>query len=478
MPRRKKKSFPIVENIEIIDLAIEGKAVGKKKTQSDGFNDLIYFVDKAIPGDIVDVQIIKSKINYKEGYPVKFHTYSEKRIDAFCEHFGICGGCTRQELSYENQLIYKQKQVEDTLKRISNIPLPLFDPILGAPEIISFRNKLEYTFTESRWLTSEEIKSEHKFDDFKGLGFHIPGRFDKVLDIKKCWLQSDPSNSIRLFVKDYAVKNQYGFFNIYKNSGFLRTLIIRTSTTGENMLIFTFFSYDQEKIHDLLNAVLDRFPEITSLNYVINQKQNDSITDQDIINFKGKDHIIEQMGNIHFKVSPKSFYQTNSKQAYNLYTIVKEFADPKKTDIVYDLYTGTGTIAIFLANDVYKVVGIEYVEESINDAKINSDLNTIQNTKFFSGDIKDILNNEFIIENGKPDLVVFDPPRAGLHNKVIEKVMEIEPDRIVYVSCNVATQARDIGLFYEKYEVVKIQPIDMFPHTHHIENVVLMNKRN
>jgi 23S rRNA (uracil1939-C5)-methyltransferase len=474
MSRRKKKSFPIYENIEIIDLAIEGKAVGKLKSSIEDQKEFIFFVDKVVPGDIVDVQVTRSKSNYKEGYPIKFHAYSQKRVDPFCEHFGICGGCTRQQLSYEDQLLFKQKQVEETLKRISKLSLPTVDPILSAPEITNYRNKLEFTFTENRWLTPTEIKEEKEITSFKGLGFHIPGRFDKILDIHKCWLQVEPSNGIRLFIKDYAVKNNLDFSNMYKNTGFLRTLIIRTASTGEIMVILTFYIDEREEIHKLMEAISVRFPEISSLNYVINGKLNDGISDQEVINYKGKDHIVERMGNLVFKVSPKSFYQTNSNQAYNLYNTVKEFANLKESDIVYDLYTGTGTIAIFLARDVKQVIGVEYVEESITDAKINAELNEIKNSKFYSGDIKDVLDDRFIIENGKPDVVVFDPPRAGLHTKVIEKVLETAPERIVYVSCNVATQARDLALFSERYDVTRIQPVDMFPHTHHIENVVLM----
>jgi 23S rRNA (uracil1939-C5)-methyltransferase len=477
MRKRKKVSFPIYENIEIIDLAIEGKALGKLKSESPEEKDLIIFVEKVVPGDIVDVKINKSKKNYKEGYPLKFHKYSEQRVNAFCEHFGICGGCTRQQLSYETQLYYKQKQTEETLKRISKIPLPEIQKIIASPEIIYYRNKLEYTFTESRWLTQDEIDLDQEIKHFKGIGFHIPGRFDKIIDIHKCWLQPEPSNYIRLFIKEFAINNKFEFFNHYKNSGFLRTLIIRTSSTGEIMIIVSFFKNDLEKIHPLLDAVSKKFPEISSINYVVNEKQNDTVSDLEFIRYKGKDHIIEQMGEIIFKVSPKSFYQTNSKQAYNLYSIVKEFANLKKTDIVYDLYTGTGTIANFLANNVCKVIGVEYVEESIQDAIVNSEINGIKNTKFYSGDIKEVLSNSFFIENGKPDVLIFDPPRAGLHTKVIDKVLETEADRIVYVSCNIATQARDISLLFEKYDVIKIQPVDMFPHTHHIENVILLKKR-
>jgi 23S rRNA (uracil1939-C5)-methyltransferase len=430
-----------------------------------------------VPGDIVDVQVTGSKKNYKEGYPVNFHVYSDKRIEPFCEHFGLCGGCTRQLLSYHDQLFYKQKQVEETLKRISKIPLPAIGQILPAPDTIYYRNKLEYTFTESRWLTHEEIQEQREINDFKGLGFHIPGRYDKILDIRKCMLQADPSNDIRLFVKDFAIRNDYPFFNLYKVSGFLRTLIIRTAISGEIMIILSFFKEEKDKIHRILDAISERFPNITSINYAINGKSNDSIQDIEIIHYKGKDHIMEQMGDCLFQVSPKSFYQTNSKQAYNLYAIVKEYANLTKSEVVYDLYTGTGTIANFIARDAKAVIGVEYVEEAIKDANINSEINGIKNTRFYSGDIKDVLNQSFIEEQGKPDVVILDPPRAGVHEKVVERIIESMPDRIVYVSCNVATQARDLELFYKSYDVVKIQPVDMFPHTHHIENVVLMKLR-
>jgi len=478
MARRQRKSrYPKYENVEIVDLALEGKAVGKIKSDDLEKGDLIIFVSKVVPGDIVDVQINKKKKSYREGYPVKFHKYSEKRTEAICEHFGICGGCTRQNLSYDDQVFYKHKAVSETLKRIGKIELPEIKPVLKAPDTTFYRNKLEYTFTNTRWITQEEVDSEKEIERFKGIGFHIPGKYDKILDIEKCWLQAEPSNSIRLFIKDFAVENNYDFFNHYKKIGFLRTLIIRTSTTGEIMIIPTFFHNDIKKIEKLLNAVSENFPEITSVNYVVNEKLNDSITDQEVINYKGKDHITEKMDDIIFKISPKSFYQTNSKQAYNLYNKVKEFANFKGDEIVYDLYTGTGTIANFIAKHVKKVIGVEYVEESIADARINSKLNSITNTDFYSGDMKDILTNEFMLEKGQADTIILDPPRAGMHKKVIQTLLNAAPQKIVYVSCNVATQARDIELLSEKYNVTKVQPIDMFPHTHHVENIALLEKK-
>jgi len=475
MARRKRERYPLYENVEIIDLAIEGKAVGKVKNTKQG--DLTIFVSKAVPGDIVDVQINKKKKNYKEGYPVKFHKYSEKRIEPPCKHFGICGGCTRQQLSYDEQLKYKQKQVTETLTRIAKVELPEINNILAAPETTYYRNKLEYSFSNSRWLTHDEINTEHEITDYKGLGFHIPGRYDKILDIEECLLQKTPSNEIRLFIKNFAVKNKYDFFNLYKKEGFLRNLIIRTSETNEIMIILSVFENNKSKITELLDAVSEKFPEITSVNYVINNKLNDSITDLEVINYKGKDHILEQMDDIKFIVGPKSFYQTNSKQAKNLYRIVSDFADFKENEIVYDLYTGTGTIANFIAKNVNKVIGIEYVPEAVEDAKKNSDINNIQNTQFFAGDMKNILTDEFIELYGKPNIIIIDPPRAGMHKNVIKSIINSKPDKIIYVSCNVATQARDIQFLDLNYKIEKIQPVDMFPHTHHIENVILLKKR-
>lgn len=477
MARRKRDRYPLYEKVEIVDLAIEGKAVGKVKNKNPELGDLTIFVSKTVPGDIVDVQINKKKKSYKEGYPVKFHKYSEKRINPPCKHFGVCGGCTRQQLSYEEQLKYKQKQVEDILTRIAKVKLPEINSILPAPETTYYRNKLEYSFSNSRWLTHDEINTENDIKDYKALGFHIPGRFDKILDIKECLLQKSPSNEIRLFIKDFAVKNDYDFFNLYKKEGFLRNLIIRTSETNELMIILSVFENDTDKINNLLNSVSEKFPEISSVNYVINDKLNDSITDLKVINFKGKDYILEKMDDIKFIVGPKSFYQTNSKQAKNLYQIAADFADFKGNEIVYDLYTGTGTIANFIAKNVKKVIGIEYVREAIEDAKKNSEINTVKNTKFFAGDMKDILTDEFIELNGKPDIIIIDPPRAGMHKNVIKSIVNSKPDKIVYISCNVATQARDIQLLDLTYEIEKIQPVDMFPHTHHIENVILLKKR-
>ncbi len=477
MAKRNRNRYPLYEKVEITDLAIEGKAIGKVKNKNPDQGDLTIFVSKTVPGDIVDVQINKKKKNYKEGYPVKFHKYSEKRIEAPCRHFGICGGCTRQQLSYDEQLKYKQKQIEDVLKRIAKIELPEINKILPAPETQYYRNKLEFSFSNARWLTEEEVKSDKNISDFKALGFHIPGRFDKILDIEECLLQKSPSNEIRLFIKNFAVKNNYDFFNLYKKEGFLRNLIIRTSETNEIMIILSVFKNDTEKIFKILNAVSEKFPKITSINYVINNKLNDSITDLEIVNYKGKDHISEKMNNIKYIIGPKSFYQTNSKQAKNLYQTVKYFANFKGSETVYDLYTGTGTIANFIAEEVKKVIGLEYVEEAVKDAEKNSEINNITNTAFFAGDIKNLLTEDFFRQNGKPDVIITDPPRAGMHKNVINAILNASPEKIIYISCNAATQARDIQLLDNNYKVEKVQPVDMFPHTHHTENVILLKKK-
>lgn len=408
---------------------------------------------------------------------MRFEKYSETRATPFCEHFGVCGGCKWQNLPYEEQLRFKHKQVMDNLERIGKVELPEANYIMGAPETTFYRNKLEFTFSNKRWLTEDEIASNKEFDNMNSLGFHIPGMFDKVLDINKCWLQDDISNRIRNSVRDYCNKHDYSFFDIRKQEGLMRTLMIRNTSTGELMAIVVFFEDDQEKRDSLMQYIAEQFPEITSLLYVINQKGNDTITDQEIITYKGSDAIYEEMEGLRFKIGPKSFYQTNSEQAYHLYEVAREFAQLTGNELVYDLYTGTGTIANFVARDAKKVVGIEYVEEAIEDAKVNSTNNNIDNTLFFAGDMKDILNQEFINEHGRPDIIITDPPRAGMHDDVINTILFAEPKRIVYVSCNPATQARDINLLDVKYKVTKIQPVDMFPHTHHVENVVLMEKK-
>jgi len=467
---RKKKSLPVIEAVEVVDIAAEGKAIAK-------INDMVVFIPYVIPGDVIDLQLTRKKNSYAEGKPTKFVKYSPLRVDAFCEHFGVCGGCKWQILPYPEQLKYKQKQVIDNLTRIGKVDLPEISPILGSEKTDFYRNKLEFTFSNKKWLTYEQITSGESFDNMDALGFHIPGMFDKVLDINKCWLQDDISNQIRNFIREYCKSHTFTFFDLRNQNGLMRNLIIRTSTTGELMLIVVFFEDDKEKHELLLNAIAEEFPQITSLLYIINKKANDTITDQEVLTWKGNDFIYEEMEGLKFKIGPKSFYQTNSEQAYNLYKITRDFAGITGNELVYDLYTGTGTIANFVAKQARQVVGIEYVEEAIEDAKFNSQNNNISNTIFYAGDMKDILTQDFINEHGKPDVIITDPPRAGMHNDVIESILFANPERIVYVSCNPATQARDLNLLGEKYKVDKVQPVDMFPHTHHVENVVLLSRK-
>ncbi len=467
--------------VKISDVAAEGKALAR-------IDDMVVFVPFAAPGDIVDIQVNKKKHNYAEGYVVKYHTFSEERETPFCEHFSVCGGCKWQHLTYNNQLKYKHKQVIDALERIGKIQMPVsldteYDNkavtegtfnIIGSEKTRFYRNKLEFTFSDRRWLSFSEMENEEIYKDRNGLGFHIPGMFDKVLDIKYCWLQDDISNRIRLSVKDFCNHNDYPFFNLRQQEGLMRNLIIRTSSSGEIMLIVVFFANEPEKIEALLNHIEKQFPEITSLLYVINEKANDTISDQEIHIFRGNDCIYETMENLRFKVGPKSFFQTNSTQAYELYKVARSFAGLNGNELVYDLYTGTGTIAQFISGYCNKVIGIEYVPEAIEDAKINAELNNIENAMFFSGDMKDILNEQFITTHGRPDIIITDPPRAGMHSDVIDAILFASPKKIVYVSCNPATQARDILMLSEKYKVTKVQPVDLFPHTQHVENVVLM----
>lgn len=464
---RKKK--PAIENLEIVDVAAEGKAIGR-------YNDMVVFVPQVIPGDVVNVQVNKMRKNYMEAFVTELVTPSPLRVKPFCHHFGVCGGCKWQHLPYHLQLEYKHKQVVDQLTRIGHISLPEISPILGSEKVECYRNKLEYTFSSKRWITIEEVKAGTEINQPNALGFHIPGMFDKVLDIEKCHLQPEPSNAIRLAVREFTINNGYEFFDIRNQVGLMRNLIIRTSSTGEVMVIVVFYYEDAEKRTALLNHLKEQFPQITSLQYIINGKGNDSITDQEVITFAGKDHIIEEMEGLKFKVGPKSFYQTNSEQAYQLYKVTRDFAGLTGNEVVYDLYTGTGTIANFVASKSKKVVGVEYVPEAIEDAKVNSGINSITNTTFYAGDMKDVLNDKFIDENGHPDVIILDPPRAGIHEDVANTILRAMPNRIVYVSCNPATQARDIALLAHAYTVAKVQPVDMFPHTHHVENVVLMEK--
>jgi 23S rRNA (uracil1939-C5)-methyltransferase len=466
-----KKGLPLLENVEITDVAAEGRAIAR-------VNDMVVFVPLAAPGDIVDIRLTRKRNNYAEGKVVNFRQYSPVRSTPFCEHFGVCGGCKWQHLPYEEQLRYKQKQVFDNLKRIGKIDIEESLPIIGSEKTLYYRNKLEYTFSNKRWLTESEITSANEIKQLNGAGFHIPKMFDKVLDIQKCWLQDDISNRIRLFIKNFCLTHDgYPFFDLRNQEGFIRTLIIRTSTIGELMVIAVFYHEDMERREALLAQVSNEFPEITSLMYVINEKCNDTITDQNIIMYAGKDHLIERMEGLQFKIGPKSFFQTNSEQAYQLYKIVREFAGLHGDEIVYDLYTGTGTIANFVAGQAKKVIGLEYVSEAIEDAKINARLNKLNNTLFFAGDIKDLLNESFINEHGRPDVVITDPPRAGMHDNVVDAILSAAPERIVYVSCNPATQARDLNRLSTLYRIKKIQPVDMFPHTHHVENVALLCRR-
>jgi 23S rRNA (uracil1939-C5)-methyltransferase len=467
---RKKKSLLILKDVLITDIAAEGKAISK-------VDDLVVFVPFVVPGDVVDIQITRKKNNFMEGRVLQITKESADREIPFCEHFGICGGCKWQMLPYQHQLKFKQNEVVNNLQRIGKVELPAINPIVGSEKTVFYRNKLEFTFSNKRWRTYEEMQSEEGTDNQNGVGFHIPGMFDKVLDIHKCWLQDDIQNKIRNEIRDYATKNELSFFDIRKQEGFLRTMIVRTSSIGELMLIVVFFYQDNEKINDLLQHLASKFPKITSLLYVVNSKANDTITDQEIITFRGESAIFEEMEGLKFKIGAKSFYQTNSEQAYNLYKIVRDFADFSGDELLYDLYTGTGTIANFVAKNVKKVIGIEYVPEAIEDAKVNSAINNIENTLFFAGDMKNVLNDEFIQQHGKPDVIITDPPRAGMHDDVIKAILNANPDKIIYVSCNSATQARDLNLLDEKYKIEAVQQVDMFPHTHHVENVVKLIKR-
>lgn len=465
--RRRFKSY-ILEDIEIIDAGSEGKSVAKVDGQA-------LFIPYGVPGDVVDVQITNKKKGYMEGKIVAITKPSAHRIDPTCDHFGVCGGCKWQIMDYTQQLVYKQKQVHDNFKYLGKFEYPEINSILGSEKQYFYRNKLEYTFSNLRWLEDVDMAQRDAGIELevRGLGFHVPGKFDKVVDVQHCSLQADPSNQIRLAVKAFAMEHEIPFFNLRSHEGVLRNLIIRTSTTGELMVILSMTELN-EATQLLLEYLVQQFPQITSLQYVINTKMNDTISDLEIQLFHGKPYITEKMEDLEFMIGPISFYQTNSEQAYHLYQIAKEFAQIGNEDVVYDLYTGTGTIANFVARSAKKVVGIEYVDEAIKDARKNSSKNNITNTAFFAGDMKDVLSPGFIKKQGTPSIVITDPPRAGMHNNVIERLLEIEPKRIVYVSCNPATQARDITLLTSKYQVTKVQPVDMFPHTHHVENVALL----
>lgn len=465
MGRRIPQDKKFISDVEVIDIAEEGKGVAKH-------DNLVLFIERAVPGDIVDVELMRKKKNFAEGKIAEVKVASEYRIDPFCAHFGVCGGCKWQHMTYDSQLKFKEQYVGNALSRIGKVDVSSMEPILGSAQTEYYRNKLEYTFSNKRWLTSlDEVEPGDSMD---ALGFHVPGRFDKILTIDHCFLQQDPSNDIRNSIFEYAKENFMSFYDLRDHQGALRNLIIRTSSTGELMVIVVFAYPEEGQVDLLMSYIKDKFPEITSLLYIINQKRNDTIFDQDIHVYAGRDFIYEEMEGLKFKVGPKSFYQTNSNQAYELYKITREFADLKGDELVYDLYTGAGTIANFVARSAREVIGVEYVPTAIEDAKINSQTNNIHNTKFYAGDMKDVLTADFIQEHGKPDVVITDPPRAGMHPDVVQRILEMESDKVVYVSCNAATQARDLESLTTKYDLVRIKPVDMFPHTQHVENVVLL----
>ena len=467
----RKKELPLLEKVRIIDIGAEGNALAR-------VDNLVVFVPMLIPGDIVDIKVIKKRKKYLEGRVVKFHRYSPDRIEPRCIHFGVCGGCKWQHLPYNLQLKYKEKQVKDSLTRIGKVDMPEIKPIIGSSEIYLYRNKLEYTFSDKRWLTTEEVGSGNRFEKENALGFHIPGLFDKVLDITECHLQPDPSNSIKNAVREYSIKNNLQFFDLREQKGFLRNIVIRNSLEGKVMVILVFFHEDIEKREGLLDFLASEFSQITSLMFIINSKRNDSLNDQDPILFKGDNHLVELMDGLKFRIGPKSFYQTNARQALELYRTTRDFAGLSGKEIVYDLYTGTGTIANYIAAYAKRVIGIEYIDEAVKDAVVNSEINGITNTRFFAGDMKVVLSEGFFLENGKPDVIITDPPRAGMHEEVIKIIAGAAPEKIVYISCNPSTQSRDIQLLSHNYVVACVQPVDMFPHTHHVENVVLLRRRH
>jgi 23S rRNA (uracil1939-C5)-methyltransferase len=466
----RRKELPLLEKVTITDIGAEGNALAR-------VDNLVVFVPMLIPGDVVDIKVIKKRKKYLEGRVTRFYEYSPDRIEPRCRHFGVCGGCKWQHLPYNLQLQFKEKQVKDNLTRIAKTELPEVNPIKGSPEIFMYRNKLEFTFSDKRWLTKEEVGSDQTFGREDALGFHIPGLFDKVLDIEECHLQPEPSNSIRNALKQYAHEKNLQFFDLREQKGFLRNIIIRNTLEGKVMVIMVFFHEDKEQREELLDFLSSEFPQITSLMYVINSKRNDSLSDQNPILYKGEDHLVEEMDGLKFRIGPKSFYQTNTRQGLELYRIAREFAGLGGSETVYDLYTGTGTIANYLAADAEKVIGIEYIEEAVKDARFNSDLNNIKNCEFFSGDMKVVLTEAFFAEHGKPDVIITDPPRAGMHEDVVKLIVDAAPERLVYISCNPATQSRDIQLLSKNYFVAAIQPVDMFPHTHHVENVILLKRR-
>ena len=468
---RKRKNLPVVPELEITGIAAEGNAIAR-------WGELVVFVPYGAPGDIADIKIEKKRSSYANGRIERLVRPSAQRCEPKCAHFGTCGGCRWQHLPYELQLSAKQQQVEDALRRIAKVELPEITPILGSEKQWEYRNKMEYTFSNRRWLTWEQVNAGEVPENRCGAGFHITGAFDKVLDIDRCWLQDDLGNRIRNSVKEYALEKGYTFFDLKAQTGLLRTMMIRIATTGQVMVLMAFGEDNPEQITDVLEFIRNRFPEVTSLMYAINTKANDSMDGVEVSLFAGKPFIEEKMEDLVFRVGPKSFYQTNSAQALNLYRTARDFAGLSGNELVYDLYTGTGTIANFVARNARKVIGIEYVPEAIEDAKVNSAVNGIDNTEFFAGDMKDVLNDDFIAEHGAPDVMIVDPPRAGMHQDVVDTILRARPAKIVYVSCNPSTQARDIALLDSQYKVERVRPVDMFPHTHHVENVVLLVRRD
>lgn len=467
---RKRKELPLLEALEITSVGAEGKAVARH-------GEMVVFIPYGAPGDIADIKLDKKKHSYAEGHIERLVKPSEIRVEPFCEHFGVCGGCRWQHLPYSEQIKAKQQQVEDALRRIAKVELPEITPILGSESTRCYRNKMEYTFSNRKWLTWEQMRSQEEFPDRDAAGFHIPGAFDKVLDINCCHLQDDLGNRLRLHVRDFAKNNGLSFFDLKAQKGLMRTMMIRIASTGEVMVVISFGEENHAAIKSVLDDLGCAFPEITSLMYVVNTKANDTIADLDIQLHSGRPYIEEEMEGLKFRIGPKSFYQTNSRQAYNLYKVARDFAGLTGEELVYDLYTGTGTIANFIARQARKVIGIEYVEDAIKDARLNAEVNGLSNTDFHAGDMKDVLTADFIASHGRPDVMIVDPPRAGMHGDVVQVILDAEPDRIVYVSCNPATQARDLSLLDGKYRVTAVQPVDMFPHTHHVENVVRLERR-
>ncbi|KPK87382.1 MAG: RNA methyltransferase [Bacteroides sp. SM23_62_1] len=465
-----RKNLPLIEKVLVTDLAAQGKAIAR-------IDQYVTFIANALPGDVVDLQVIRRKKSWQEAKAIHFHSFSDKRTPPFCEHFGICGGCRWQDLKYREQLYYKQKEINDQFARIGKLSYPQPEPIIGSESGKFYRNKLEFAFTNQRWLTREEIENETEIIHRNGLGFHVRSLYDKVIDLENCYLQPEPSNTIRLAIRNFAIRNQYSFFDLKNQSGLLRNLIIRTTLTGEVMVLVVFYDDDRDVREHILGHISGSFPEITSLMYAINQKANDSIYDLEFILYRGKDYIHEKLEDLRFRIGPKSFFQPNAIQASRMYTWIRENADLNGSETVYDLYTGTGAIAIFLAGHAKKVIGLEYIDDAVSDAKKNSLLNNISNTRFICGDIRKALNHDLLEQEGYPDIMITDPPRAGMHKDVIQSILNISPGRIIYISCNPATQARDVSLLADQYKIVRVQPFDMFPHTWHVENVVLLVKK-